>query len=169
MEALLSGAERATLDAVVAAGKQTPPPARGPQLQAPSNLPAPAAVRWLEMVEEPHKDAIVLTRDPDDERTFCRAARIRSTPDFGTWPKTMVEVEWLTLHEDGAPPVTGRVHAGSLQKLEQGDELLDLTQFGLPRPLPKEDRAAASANQRETADAAMEAMGPRPGTGERAC
>ena len=56
-----------------------------------------------------------------------------------------------------------------LQKLEQGDELLDLTQFGLPRPLPKEDRAAVSRWFAEAADAAMEAMGPRPGTGERAC
>lgn len=169
MEALLSGAERATLDAVLASGKQPSASAHGPQLQAPSNLPAHAAVRWLEMVEEQHKDAIVVTRDPDDERTFCRAARIRSTPDFGTWPKTMVEVEWLALHSDGAPPVTGRVRAGALQKLEQGDELLDLTQFGLPRPLPKEDCAAVSRWFAEAADAAMQAMGPRPGTGERAC
>jgi len=167
MEAQLSASEREALDAMLASGRQ--PQGHGPQPQVPPDLPAHQRTRWLEMVEELHKDAIVVTRDPDDDGTFCRAARIRSTPDFGAWPKTMLELEWLTLHDDGDPPVTGRVRPGVVQAIEQGDEFLDLTQFGLARPLPKQDCMAVSRWFAQCADDGLKAMGPRPGTGERAC
>lgn len=127
-----------------------------------------AAEFYREMIRTLREGVVVVPIDAADELTHCRAARVLKTPEFLVPYK--VEVEFFNVYEKGMPQEQvyrkrSTLPPNVLQPFEMGDSL---TNGALPKPLPVDDREAVYKHWHGLADAGLEALGPRPGTGESA-